>query len=486
MIIIGIQQKQRVYLARGQAAYSLRCPSCVATHQSPYSLWTHARKKHNWVGPTDVTKLSASEFDAGCYPGASELRGYLLEGSNNRTTLVGGLDDDDEMLLSPLPSDSSFGSIPSSPTPIRAGTRRGRAVIGMLDDEAPLPKRRKMPSELEPLLEEPSTSNAQLSPVAGGSTSDIEPDDIVMIDPLYTSPSNLPTPSRSHSPPSTSIEQRQAALNEAQTLVAHPLLLQYQFRINKDHRVLLCIDPKCLHAVVPSTISNHLTRTHAYERVPPASISTIQSLAREHDVHETDDIPIPAIDTTPVSGMFLLENGFRCIVDACGLGFRSLQSGKNHWMKNHGSRRTDGHSAQDEIVPSSIQGFFPHRRGYFPARIPPSSEPVSALQAYASCVQLQTTQMNSILPPPMNANETPMMEKITHWYQHLAPYVRTTTQLQQVLDLKKPLPPTDTSWLSSLRDLVTGHMLLVHTFAMGAGLDILVLLKCYASCVDSL
>jgi len=385
------------------------------------------------------------------------------------------------MLLSPIASDSSFGSIPSSPTPIRAGTRRGRAVVGLLDDEAPSPKRRRMPSEFEPLLEDAANNKPRVSPAAGALTIHVEPDEnTVMVDLIDTS-SDLLTSSRSPSPVCTIPSQCRAALNEAQTLIVHPLLVQYQLRINKDHRILLCIDPKCLHAVVPSNISYHLTRTHAYEKPSIASITTIQQLARDHSVHETEEIPIPALETMPISGMFLLEDGFCCVVEGCGLGFRSFESGRKHWSKIHGARRTDGCLARDEIIPSPVQGFFPHHRGYFPARILPSSEPVSALQAYSTCVQLQTTQMKNLLPPPLNANETPMMEKITHWSSHLAPYISTMAKLQQVLDLKKSVSLSDSPWLSGLRELVTGHMILVHTFAMGAGLDILVLLKCYAS-----
>jgi len=389
------------------------------------------------------------------------------------------LDEADDLLLTPTISDSSLDNFPSSPTPIFAGTRRGRPTVELLDDESPPQKRAKVSIGTKPPTDEVANdNNAPFLPVAGGSTIDIEPlEDTVMTDPLDDPHST----SRSPSPIPTLTRPPQVALNESQTLIAHPLLLNYQLRINKDHRALLCIDPKCLHAVVPSTILYHLTRTHSYEKPPPSAIAAIQRVAQDHKVYETDSIPVPSIEATPISGMFLLNDGFRCTVKDCRLGFRSLQSGRNHWNKNHGSRRTEGYSAQEEIIPSPVQGFFPGHRGYFPVLVPPSSEPVSVMEAYSSCAQKHATLMDTLLPPPMTANETPMMEKITHWHQHLSPYIDTRDKLDRVLLLKSPLPLTETSWLASLRDLVLGHMLLVHTFAMAAGLDILVLLKCYAS-----
>lgn len=383
------------------------------------------------------------------------------------------------MLLTPTISDSSLDGFPSSPTPILAGTRRGRPTVQLLDDESPPQKRAKVSVGTKLLTEETANDNTvSFSPIAGGSVIAIEPpEDITMTELLDDSPS----PSRSPSPTSASTQPPQAALNETQTLITHPVLLQFQLRINKDHRALLCIDPKCLHAIVPSNVSYHLTRFHGYAKPPPSTIEAIQRVAQDHAVYETESIPIPAIEATPVSGMFVLNDGFRCAAKDCRLGFRSFESGKNHWNKTHRSTRTEGHSPREQIVPSPVQGFFPRHRGYFPVQIPPSSAPVSVFEAYSSCAQKHNTLMDSLLPPPMTANETPMMEKITHWHQHLSTYIDTRKKLDEVLLLKKPLPLTETSWLSKLRELVLGHMLLVHTFAMAAGLDILVLLKCYAS-----
>ena len=383
------------------------------------------------------------------------------------------------MLLTPTISDSSLDGFPSSPTPILAGTRRGRLAVELLDDESPPQKRAKVSLGTEPLTEQVADNDTiPFSPVAGGSIIDIEPlEDITMGEHLHHSHSS----SRSPSPTSTPAKQHEIALNETQTLISHPLLLRFQLRVNKDHRTLLCVDPKCLHAVVPSNILYHLTRTHGYEKPPPSTIEAILRVAQDHNVYVTESIPIPAVEATPVSGMFLLRDGFRCTAQGCQLGFRSFGSGTHHWNKMHGSTRAEGHSPRAEIVPSPVQGFFPGHRGYFPVQLPPSSEPVSVLEAYSLCAEKHNTIMDNLLPPPMNANETPMMEKITHWHQHLSPYINTRDKLDQVLLLKKPLPLTETSWLGRLRDLILGHMLLVHTFAMGAGLDILVLLKCYAS-----
>ena len=486
--MLGVDGKHRVYLARGRSAYSLKCPSCPAAHQSPYTLVTHARKKHNWSVNTRISNLSASDFDAACFCGASQRYGFFLEGSDNKTTLLSSVDEADNLLLSPTVSDSSISSFPSSPTPIRAGTRRSRPPVLVLDDESPPPKRTRLSDETAApahTLEASSQSVADeiimiASPTAATATDGIEYDeDEIMLDPPTDSIVSSGSPSPP--PPPGSVVERQMTLNTDQILIIDELLLPFQLRINKEHRVLLCIDPKCLHAVVPSAVLTHLERQHHYTKLPSSLTGGIQRICDDYDVYETETIPIPAIETTPVSGMFLVENGFRCTVANCGLGFRCLKTGKNHWTKIHGSRRLGGYSAAVEIVPSPIQGFFPKHRGYFPVQIPRPSRPFSVLDAYTLCAEKQSTAMDNLIPPPMNANETPMMEKITHWFKHLSPHIGSRDMLDHVLELKSPIPLTDKSWLASLRELVVGHMILVHTFAMAAGLDILVLLKCYAT-----
>ena len=189
----------------------------------------------------------------------------------------------------------------------------------------------------------------------------------------------------SHPLPSQNPSILSAASVPSLSLASHPLSL-----LNMEHfgeifthfsefKVVVC--QRCMHAVIPSQISSHLTRKHP-STTPQVRREIVTDVEGLHDVATAlDQVSYPEPTSEPVAGLPVYSDGFQC---DCGYICHRIDTIQRHCRNVHGwtnARRpgrptahgsVDGHQAEVPWVSDvSYQRFFEFRQWAKAFRVTP-------------------------------------------------------------------------------------------------------------------
>lgn len=114
------------------------------------------------------------------------------------------------------------------------------------------------------------------------------------------------------------------------------------FKIWPDYRVIQCV--QCRYAVMPTQIEGHLSSKKHRRSVPNGTRKAIDSFVRTQVnsvAWEAEDVTYPPLDSPPINGFPVFENGSRCVsVDSsdreCGHVCRTVGSMQEHCKTVHG------------------------------------------------------------------------------------------------------------------------------------------------------
>ncbi|KAL2847750.1 hypothetical protein BJY01DRAFT_246652 [Aspergillus pseudoustus] len=97
---------------------------------------------------------------------------------------------------------------------------------------------------------------------------------------------------------------------------------------NARYKVLICRD--CQYGIQKNAIQSHLLRHKIYRDERRNLLSAIAEL----NILEPDDVPLPAVGSTPVDGLSIVH-GYRCILPSCGHLCASSKRMKSHQSEVH-------------------------------------------------------------------------------------------------------------------------------------------------------
>ena len=199
-------------------------------------------------------------------------------------------------------------------------------------------------------------------------------------------------------------------------------------RFHVQLKVLICVH--CQICLVPKDVIGH-AQTHEFEPIArkffPPERSNLDL------IENCDDVPLPTPHGPPVECV-AVHVGYGCRAGECMYASKSKETMMKHIRKVHGVREAcKASDCFEQHV--SVQTLFPGvGRRYF--RVNPMLAGSRADNPFAVVIRDIIPKLPELpLPRSDNQREVAPMERVTHWQEHLEPWMSTRATRRELLSL---------------------------------------------------
>lgn len=220
--------------------------------------------------------------------------------------------------------------------------------------------------------------------------------------------------------------------------------------------LLICTNPTCEHALVPSSVVSHPKKNHKIILTKSDKERLFRIVEEKKFALGSQDVTPPTAPCKPIDGLKIQAGNVCDLCSYCCSGARGMST---HFTQTH---KGLGSTVKDNYKSVQMQAFFRQRPKYF--AVMPILQGRNNDDLFVVYLQQCAPEVDSLksFNLPLDSNEIPLLLKTTQWHEHLKPYLGNEATVNELLDIMK-LPntksPTGQAWMgSSLRLTIQGYM----------------------------
>lgn len=203
-------------------------------------------------------------------------------------------------------------------------------------------------------------------------------------------------------------------------LVSCPIFGAVGIRFHSGLRCMICLD--CQWVVLPADLPGHMIKQHNMDKLNAKELST--NVAMYEPFRTREEVCDPAPGGPPVEGLAVHLDGFSC--GECDYAAKALNTIQRHMREEHSN---SSNFLKGVAVQTCLKGVGCR---YFVVN--PTLKGVPACDPLTAVVRDYLPRL--VLPapgPPETTREIDPLLRVTHWHDHLKPWLTNKTKLEELL-----------------------------------------------------
>jgi hypothetical protein len=178
--------------------------------------------------------------------------------------------------------------------------------------------------------------------------------------------------------------------------------------------------------------------SHAHGNKKPSAVekTSLEELVVQYGIVEKPNLKIPPPRRAPIKGLFIHQNGYRCLAEGCRYACIEQSTIQDHWYKKHSTILHLVPMEERYKHPVSLQSYYSNKHNTY-WEVDPLLDESTASDLYTAFVNLFIPVLDAdrpVQPPGRDRDITPWL-RVSGFHKLLGDYVTDTEKRKYLVDL---------------------------------------------------